>query len=79
MRRVDRIFGMGALLAVTAAGLGQGCTAPLSDCSKYAHVGCPGYGGSGTGGEGAGGAAADAGGDAGCTGDGGCPDATAGP
>jgi hypothetical protein len=55
MRRVERLFWLGALAAVgvAAAVLVEGCTAPLEDCSKYAHVGCPGYGGStssGTGG-----------------------------
>jgi hypothetical protein len=47
MRRVAWLFGLGSLAGgVAAAALVAGCTAPLDDCSKYAHVGCPGYGGS---------------------------------
>ncbi len=47
MRRVDWLVGLGALVTVSGgaaalAGLG-GCSADLTDCSKYAHDGCPGY------------------------------------
>jgi hypothetical protein len=70
MRRVVWRFGLAALLAagagMAAAGLVEGCTAPLGDCSKYAHAGCPGYGGSATG---TGGGTTDGGGTGGGDGD----------
>src|ERR1700677_2905636 len=47
MRRVDWLVGLGALCAVSggAAALVAlgGCSVDLGDCSKYGHVGCPGY------------------------------------